>query len=279
MTDYDTRRLAFGDALRQLRLAAGLSGKQLAQQAGWTPSKVSRVETAKQSVSDADVVAYCRLTGAADGVEAELRQELREIRMEAASWKRQLRTGNRARQEYGERLEQDAERIRLFEIALVPGLVQTAEYARYVFEAVADLHLSPRDVAESVAARMSRQTVLFNAQTAVEVLCSEAALRHPIAPPRVMAAQLDRLLALAGMSTLRLGILPLGAQLTVVPLHGFTIVDDLALVETVNTEMTVTDADDLARFHRLFDALLAVALEGSAARTLLQRLIAHYIDE
>ncbi|MGP4020717.1 helix-turn-helix domain-containing protein [Saccharopolyspora sp. 5N708] len=279
MTDFDTRRLAFGDALRRLRLAAGLSGKQLAHRAGWTPSKVSRVETAKQSVSDADVVAYCRLTDAADGVEAELRQELREIRIEAASWKRQLRTGNRARQEYGERLEEKADRIRLFEIALVPGLVQTAEYARHVFETVADLHSSTPDVAASVEARMSRQTVLFRPRTAVEVVCSEAALRHPIAPPQVMAAQLDRLLALAGMSTLRLAILPLDAQLTVVPLHGFVIIDDLALVETVSTEMTVTDADDLARFHRLFDALLAAALEGAAARALLRRLIAHYLDD
>lgn len=276
MTDFDTRRLAFGDALRRLRLAAGLSGKQLAQQAGWTPSKVSRVETAKQSVSDADVVTYCRLTDAADDVVADLRQELRDIRIEAASWKRQLRTGNRARQEYSQQLEDGAERIRLFEIALVPGLVQTAEYARHVFEAVADLHRSPQDVAESVERRMARQTVLFSPQTAVEILCSEAALRHPIAPPQVMIAQLDRLLALAGMSTMRLAILPLDAQLTAVPLHGFVIIDDLALVETVNTEMTITEAEDLARFHRLFDALSAASLEDAAARALLQRLIAHY---
>ncbi len=158
----------------------------------------------------------------------------------------------------------------------MPGLVQTAEYARHVFEAVADLHQSPRDVTESIELRMARQTVLFRPQTQVEVLCSEAALRHPIAPPQVMAAQLDRLLALAGMSTTRLAILPLDAQLTVVPLHGFVIIDDLALVETVNTEMTVTDPDDLARFHRLFDALLAAAVEGAAASALLRKLLANY---
>ncbi|SDY45841.1 Helix-turn-helix domain-containing protein [Saccharopolyspora shandongensis] len=276
MTDFDTRHLAFGDALRRLRLAAGLSGKQLAELAGWTPSKVSRVETAKQSVSDADVVAYCRLTDAADDAAAELRQELREIRIEAASWKRQLRTGNRARQEYGKQLEDGAERIRLFEIALVPGLVQTAEYARHVFEVVADLHQSSRDIAESVEQRMARQGVLFSRRTSVEILCSEAALRHPIAPPQVMVGQLDRLLALAGMSTMRLAIVPLDAQLPVVPLHGFVIIDDLVLVETVNTEMTIADPDDLARFHRLFDGLLSAALEGAEARALLQRLIAHY---
>ena len=276
MSDFDTRRLAFGDALRRLRVEAGLSGKQFAQRAGWTPSKVSRIETANQSVSDADVVVYCRVVGADEAVEAELRQELREIRLEAASWKRQLRSGNRARQEYGRQLEQDAERIRLFEIAMVPGLLQTAEYARHVFEAVAVLHQNQRDVAESVERRMARQEVLYRPGTEVEVICAEAGLRHPIAPPEVMVGQLDRLLALAGMSTLRLAVLPMDVRLRVVPQHGFVIIDDLVLVETVNTEMTVTDPEDLDRFHRLFDVLLAASVEGAEARAVLHGLIERY---
>ncbi|MGW1681327.1 helix-turn-helix domain-containing protein [Saccharopolyspora sp. NPDC002376] len=276
MSDFDTRRLAFGDALRRLRVEAGLSGKQLAQLAGWTPSKVSRMETANQSVADSDVVVYCRLTGAGEPVESELRQELREIRLEAASWKRQLRTGNSARQEYGKQLEHDAERIRLFEIAMVPGLAQTAEYARYMFEAVAVLHQNQLDIAESVERRMARQEVLYRPRTEVQIVCSEAGLRHPIAPPQVMVGQLDRLLALAGMSTLRLAVLPMDVQLTAVPQHGFVIIDDMALVETVNTEMTVTDPDDLARFRRLFDVLLSASLEGPDARAVLHRLIEQY---
>lgn len=276
MSDSDARRLAFGDALRRLRVEAGMSGKQFAQLAGWTASKVSRMETANQSVADADVVIYCRLTGAGEAVEAELRQELREIRLEAASWKRQLRTGNSARQEYGKQLEHDAERIRLFEIAMVPGLVQTAEYARHMFEAVAVLHQNRLDVAESVERRMARQEVLYRPGTEVQIVCSEAGLRHPIAPPQVMVGQLDRLLALAGMSTLRLAVLPMDVQLSAVPQHGFVIIDEMALVETVNTEMTITDPEDLDRFDRLFDVLLAASLEGADARALLHRLIEQY---
>lgn len=276
MTDYESRRLALGDALRQLRRAAGLSGKQLAEQAGWTPSKVSRVETAKQSISDDDVRTYCELTGAADEAATELRQELREIRIEAASWKRQLRTGHGARQEYGQQIEHGAARIRLFEIALVPGLVQTAEYARYVFDSATDLHQTHRDTDEAVQARMARQSVLYDSNTDVEILCSEAALRHPIAPAPVMAAQLDRLLALSGMSTMRFAIVPLDAAVPLVPLHGFAVVDDLVLVETVNTEMTVTDPDELAKFHRFFDALWDVAAEEQQARAILHRLISLY---
>ncbi|WP_433870316.1 helix-turn-helix domain-containing protein [Saccharopolyspora sp. CA-218241] len=279
VTDYETRRLALGDALRELRTAAGLSGKALADAAGWPASKVSRIETAKQSVSDADVITYCRLVGAPEGAEVDLRQELREIRIEAGNWKRQLRSGYRARQEYGQRIEHGASRIRLFETALVPGLVQTAEYARHVFHAAAELHQSPVDTDDAVQARMARQGVLYDSGTAVEILCSEAALRHPIAPPAVMAAQLDRLLALADLSTLRFAILPLDVRVPVVPLHGFVILDELALVETVNTEMSIAEPADLAKFDRLFGSLMEVAAEGAAARALLRRLIATYAEQ
>lgn len=272
MSEYEKRRLAFGDALRQLREAAGLSGKRLAAQVGWPASKVSRIETAKQSVSDADVRAYCEAAGASEDIEAELRQELREIRLEGASWKAQLRTGHRARQEYSDQLERNATHIRLFEHAVVPGLVQTAEYARHVFERHAELHQTPRDTDEAIAARMSRQEVLYDSTKTIEVLCSEAALRHPIAPPDVMAAQLDRLLALSGMSTTRLALLPMDTQLPVAPLHGFVLVDDLALIETINTEMSVTAPDELSTLNAAFEALWRVAVEGNEARAVLRRL-------
>lgn len=235
--------------------------------------QVSRIETAKQSVTDADVLAYCEATSASEETAAELRQELREIRLEAASWKSQLRTGHRARQEYSDQLERKAAHIRMFESALVPGLVQTAEYARHVFDSAAELHQIPRDTDEAVRTRMGRQDVLYDSTKTIEILCSEAALRHPIAPPAVMAAQLDRLLALSGMSTMRLALLPLDAQLPIAPLHGFVLIDELALVETINTEMTVTDPDELAAFHRAFDALWEVAVTGGEARETLQRLI------
>ncbi len=279
MTNFETRRLAFGDALRQLRKAAGLSGREFARQAGWVPSKVSRIETARQSVADDDVVTYCQITQAPEPTLGELRQELREVRLEAASWKRQLRSGHRAVQEYGEELEHGAARIRLFEVALVPGLVQTAEYARHVFMRAAELAESPRDTDEAVHARMARQQVIHDSSKEIEILCSEVALRHPIAPPAVMAAQLDRLLALADMSTMKLAILPLDAVVPAVPLHGFVVLDHLVLVETINTEMSITDADELALYNRWFDALWSAAVDGAQARSLLRRLISTYTEQ
>jgi transcriptional regulator with XRE-family HTH domain len=273
------RRLALGDALRRLRKAAGLSGRELARQAGWVSSKVSRIETGNQSATDDDVVVYCRITDAPESTLDELRQELREIRLESASWKRQLRTGHTARQEYGQEIEHGATRIRLFEVAVVPGLIQTAEYARHVFLRAAELYQSPRDTDEAVHARMARQQVIYDSHKEIEILCSEAALRHPIAPPAVMAAQLDRMLALADMSTTRLAILPLDVQVPLVPLHGFIVLDNLALVETVNTEMSITEPDQLTLYNRFFDALWDVADEGPAARTLLGRLISFYTNQ
>ncbi len=83
---------------------------------------MSRVERAKQSVADSDILAYAERTGASDEVAAELRQELREIRLEEASWSRQLRAGHYARQEYSQPIERNAQDIQLFEVAVVPRL-------------------------------------------------------------------------------------------------------------------------------------------------------------
>lgn len=279
MNEHDTRRLALGDALRQWREAAGLSGKELATQAGWTPSKVSRVERAKQSVADSDILAYAERTGASDEAAAELRQELREIRLEEASWSRQLRAGHHARQEYSQQIERNAQDIQLFEVAVVPGLVQTAEYARYVFTTGATLHGTPQDTGDAVRARMARQDALFDTSKSIKILCAESALRHTVAPASVMAGQLDRLLALSGMSTARLAILPLDVTLPASPLHGFVLVDDLVLVETINTEMSVTEESELAKFRWLFDQLWNVAAEGPQAREILQRLISRYTEQ
>lgn len=276
VTNYETRRLAFGDTLRQLRKAAGLSGRQVADQAGWVPSKVSRMENAKQAITDEDVVTYCRITNTPESVVNELRQELREMRLQEASWDRQLRTGHRALQEYSQELEGSASCIRLFEVSLVPGLVQTAEYARHVLIHAAELRQTPRDTDDAVRARMSRQQVIYDSSKEIEVLCSEAGLRHPIAPPSVMAAQLDRLLALADMSTMRLAILPIDTPLQAVPLHGFVILDNLVLVETINTEMSITEPPDLALYNRWFDTLWGRAVDGEQARGLLRRLLSFY---
>jgi transcriptional regulator with XRE-family HTH domain len=140
VTSPKERRLALGDQLRLLRDTADITGKQLAEQLGWVPSKISRIELARQAVSDADLVAICGALSVDVGRTEELRNELRAIRIEEARWNQQLRVGHRALQEQVGKEQGDAQRISVFALTMVPGLVQTAEYARHVFASLAEFH-------------------------------------------------------------------------------------------------------------------------------------------
>src|SRR5262245_39502989 len=110
-----------------------MSGRKLAQVAGWQPSKVSLIITGKQAVTDADIVTWCQLTDAPAAEANRLRTTLRSIRADEARWARQAAAGHRAVQEDMASLEQRARTIRQFDLGLVPGLLQTADYAAAVF--------------------------------------------------------------------------------------------------------------------------------------------------
>lgn len=272
MSNLDQRRADFADKLRRLREEAGyLNGKDLAARLDWQPSKVSRVENGRQTATSADVSAWADAVRASESVAAELREELYALTLERNRWSRQPRTGHRARQEYSREIEQDTARIRVFELAVLPGLVQTAEYARCVFLAGAELHRSPRDTDTAVRARLQRQSVLHDKDTTVEILIAESALRYPLCSPEVMNAQLDRILALFGLESVRIGVLPFDVALPVVPIHGVWLLDDLAVAETLDSETTSRDPETVALYERYLDQLWSVAVEGKRAREILTR--------
>lgn len=270
MSDLDQRRSAFGERLRQLRERAGhATGSAFARHLSWHQSKVSRIETGAQVPADSDVTAWATACGASESVTAELATEVLELRIASASWKRQLRTGNQARQEHAVAIEAAASVIRVFETAVVPGLLQTADYARHVFTTNAAFAETPADVDDSVTVRMQRQAVLYDSTKTIDIVITEAALRFPVCPSDVLAGQIDRLLSLLGLPNVRFGIIPLDTRLPVVPMHGFWIIDDQVIVETIDSEIVLDDADEVTLYRRMADAMWSVAAEGDQARALL----------
>jgi transcriptional regulator with XRE-family HTH domain len=276
VTDLNARRLALGDQLRLFRDSAGLSGKTLAEQLGWQPSKISRIENARQAVTDSDLVALCAAFGATDDQAAELRNELRAIRVEEARWNRQLRVGHREIQDRVAEIEHVATSIDVFSLTLVPGLLQTAEYARHVFASLADLHASPPDTDAAVRARMERQQILYADDKRIALLTTEYALRNPIAPPPVMRAQLDRLIALQGLPSVRFGIVPMASSIPAAVAHSFTIKDDVVAVELLNTEIITRESTDLELYRSYLAKLWDAADEGDTARAHLLDVSASY---
>ena len=270
VTDWLTRPGGLAPRLRALRTDAGLIGTDLADRAGWNQSKVSRIETGKQLPSDADIRTWATLSGAAELVAAELLELLGDAQALHLDWKRRTRQGQAAVQASYNELVQGSKVIRHFETAVVPGLLQTAEYARCIAVEAASIHGTDDDPDQVVAMKLQRQQVLYDSTKQFEFLLAEPVLRWLPCPPNVMRAQLDRLQTLIGVPNVRLGIIPLGVQLDTVPQNNFVLYDDVAKVETFVGESSRRGEPAMA-YATIMDRLWAAAVEGDPARQLIIR--------
>ncbi len=257
-----------------LREEARLTGKDLAARLGWAQSKVSRLENGKQTATIEDVEAWAQAVHASAEHYDTLVAELRGMRYEYAAWKYQLRSGTARRQRANLPLEADAALVRVFVPDMVPGLLQTAEYARHVFARLVNLHGIPNDVDEGVRTRMRRQQVLYDRAKRFRFLLTEAALHYRLCPPSVQRGQLDRLLAAAGVDTITLSIIPFTATLPVVASHAFTMFDDtLVLVETIGAELAFKATEEKALYADVFERLWKVGVQNHDAATLIDKVI------
>jgi transcriptional regulator with XRE-family HTH domain len=267
---FERRREALGERLRDLRVDAGYEqGKDFARVLGWNAPKVSKIENGRQTASTEDIEAWLAAVGAPADVAEEVRALHAAVLDAYVTWKDKVRAGHRARQEESVTRESKARVIRAFEIGVVPGLVQTAEYAMCALTAHATLHGGGQDLADAVRARMKRQTILFEPGREIELLFFEAALRNPIAPPEVMRGQKHRLIATIGTPGVRIGIIPIGAKLPYPLLHNWWVIDNIVMVETATAEIVVDDPDEVEVYNKLTDMFWEVAAEGDEARDLL----------
>lgn len=272
-TDFQTAREALGARLRELRAEAGLEGKALAAKTGWQTSKVSRLQNGKQTPTRDDLTAWAQAIDRPD-VEAELHGLLAALDMKQRhrSWRRQLAGGHRGRQEIAVRQTDVTQEIRGLEVSRVPGLFQTPEYARAIFDANAEFRGIPPTTEAAVEKRMRRQEALYDPAKTFRFLVCEAALYHRSCPVDVMAEQLDRLYNLVGQRRIELGIIPFGAQLRRTAPHAFWIYDRrLVIVETISEELWLTGDEDIVLYERAWEWLAESAEHGAPARRLIGR--------
>ena len=195
----------------------------------------------------------------------ELRDQARAVHRE---WKHRLREGHAALQTDYDELLRDATRIRNAEILIIPGLLQTPDYARArALEAVRMQDTDLDSVDATVTARMHREEVLYGPGKFEFIIC-DAALRYLLCPAPAMLGQLDRLLTISQLGNVTLGIIPPGVELPIAPMVGFLQADDVTIVETHTSEDTVS-AEESAKYSEYWDGLLAEAVTGDDARALI----------
>ncbi|GHH93267.1 helix-turn-helix domain-containing protein [Streptomyces capillispiralis] len=263
------RRRKLGAELRALRTSSGLTSGEAARLVGWHQSKVSRIETGTSGVKPADVRLLLDLYGVGD-------PQLRELLLMLSG------TGDGAGRHHWWHayrgvlpptyrdfisLESQASAMRTLETTVIPGLLQTPEYARAVTEAALE-GASEERLDALVEVRLARQDVL-RAQPPLELsaVLDEAVLRRQVGGPGVMTRQLNRLVEAARLPQVRLQVLPFtaGAHIGVTGpfvIFSFSRTSDLDVVvlDHLTSSLYLERKEDLRAYSEAFDALSIHAL-------------------
>lgn len=234
---------------------------------------MSKLENGRQTPSDDDIRAWTRATSSAAETDA-LLASLHTLEVQHAEWQRIMRTGLRPRQNELAEWDQKTRLFRAFEATVIPGLLQTAEYARARFaEGIRRLKL-PNDINEAVQGRMMRQEILYRPDKRFHFVLTEAALQFRLCAPEVMLGQLDRLISFSQLPNVRLGIIGFETQYATAPWHGFWIYDnERVLVETFSAALDLRQPQEIELYSNAFEQLAAVASYGRSAREIINRVI------
>lgn len=274
------RRRKLASELRELRDLAGISGRALARRIGVSQSKVSRIENGSAVPSLPEVQAWSRELGLDDDVRHRLTAMTKAAHTEAQPWRAAL-AGKGHLQNDILRREAAARQIRVFQSSVVPGLLQTPDYAREVF-ALAGRAMTEAEHAAAVAVRLDRQLEMYEGRRSYEFLIAEAALRWSPGPSRLLAVQLERIAHLGTLDNVTIGVIPLTARATTVLSHGFVLYDAddgrTATIETLHAQVTVYGADEVGMYEEHWSRLHRMALSGTPAQHFLDRLGAEYRD-
>jgi hypothetical protein len=272
--------------LRELRAASFPSGSALARrlqadypESKWHQTRVSKLETGTQRPTERDVRQWAAGVGAPDDKAAELLELLAASRIEYATFGQLYRRHGDALTDQAATATRDAEttRIAVFQPSMVPGLVQTAGYAREVLSlpcGPSSRGVSAEEIEDLVAERIKRQDVLYEPGKTIRLLMGEAALHVRFGRPETMMGQLDRLATVAGLAHVELGVVPFTTPFPIYPLTGFTLYDDSVLIESITAQQRIEAADELALYEQFFHQLRGAAATGQDAIELIRRIAA-----
>jgi transcriptional regulator with XRE-family HTH domain len=268
------RRLA--GELRTLRLRAGLSQEEVAEYLDASTNKVIRIENAQSSIGISD-----------------LRQLLTLYKVDAETRERLLDLGRNARKRGGwssayrdllpgpyVQLEAEASLVRNYQASIMPGLLQTPDYARAMV-LTSSRAVTPEEVDRRVAARMKRQERLQGKNPlTLHALIDEAALHRRAGRSQVMRKQLERLVEASQLPNVGLRVLSYDAGLYPAVGNPFVILTfpdpidpDVVLCENRTGEQYFHDAQEVAGFHADYQHMAKVSLDEDDSVTLIKRAI------
>ncbi|MEU5014975.1 helix-turn-helix transcriptional regulator [Streptomyces sp. NPDC021749] len=242
----------FGLRVRRLREAAGLTQSELGKRAHTHSTRINQVERTTGSKPTLKLAQALDGALAADGLLIDLWPYVH--RETFPDWSRKFMA-----------LSERAVAIREYGAAVVPGLLQTEDYAREVLSVGLTLR-SPEQLEERLAARLGRQARLAQPDGPdLWFVLDEAVLRRPIGGPAVMRAQLARLLKAADDPRITLQVLPFGSgahgamgwSLTVLTLPDGP---EAAYIEGGHSGQLIEEPEEVKSYAVTYDQVRALAL-------------------
>ena len=255
------RRRELGALLRKLRTEKGLTVEQAAEQLMFSMSKLSRMETGHGIATPRDIRDVCSLYEVTDEAERERMLKLAAEGKQAGWW-----------QSYDlpystyVGLEAEATAISDFQSSVVPGLLQTADYARAGHEGAMP-RLSSEEIERRIEAKLTRQALLGQDDPpAFSAVLDEAVLHRMVGGPAVMSAQLGRLIEAANRPKVTIQVIPftLGAHPAVE--SNFNILEmpsptsGVVFVEGLVGSIYLERPEELTRYRQIFERLQTIAL-------------------
>ncbi|WP_271221548.1 helix-turn-helix domain-containing protein [Streptosporangium carneum] len=272
------RRRRLASELRRLRERAELTMEEVGERLGWSATKVSRIETARVRVALKDTGRLLDLYAVDPAKQAELLDLAKDARKKGW-W-----------QAYGDLpteyttyigLEAEAASMRSFAPTVLPGILQTEDYARAVIRSALSLS-SPGEIERRVEVRMARQRLLIQ-ETPLRLwtVLDEAVIRRPVGGPAAMRSQLERLLEVADLPNLTVQVLPFAIGVHPGTNGAFQIMEfpepadpDVVFMENFTGSLYVERETDVYRYTLVFDHLRAKALDPDDSRRLIAEVVA-----
>jgi len=255
----------FASEVVRLRKVRHLSQPALAKLLSYSPSQVAKIETAER-IPKAPLAVKLDEIFQTDGHFARLQALVENTSV--LPWFRDLYM-----------TEGEATALRTYESYLIPGLLQTENYARAAVEA-ARPSLAPDDVDKAVAIRMTRQEIFERDRPPrTWFIIDESALMRVAASPATMRGQCDHLLSMGQRPEITIQVIENGQGICCAFGRAFVILSfdhqgDLVYFEEVGTAKYVRKREDVDRYTLAFDHLRASALPDSKSAELIRR-IAH----
>ncbi|MCF2527991.1 helix-turn-helix domain-containing protein [Yinghuangia soli] len=273
------RRILLGSQLRRLREAKGISREEAGYEIRASESKISRMELGRVSFKDRDVADLLTMYGVTDETEREALLNLTREANATGWW-----------HSYGDilpswfqvyvGLEEAASVIRTYEVQFVPGLLQTADYARAVIVA-GQPTATPAEVERRVGLRTQRQLILDRDKPPrLWAVLDEAALRRPIGGRDVMRGQIQHLIDSAADPHVTIQVMPFRFGAHAAEGGPFTLLrfpepdlPDVVYLEQLTSALYLDKRDDVDQYTEVMERLSVDGLPPDRSVDLLARIL------